>query len=827
MTPASGPCFHCGLPLPPGADFHAEVEGIRQPLCCAGCVAVTELIVASGLTAYYRFRDELPEGPVNPMADSVAELLRYDDPALQRSFVGHGADGSHHASLSLRGLRCAACVWLVEKHLRSQPGVLDAQVSLGSERAEVRWQEGPTRLSQILAAVGRLGYAAHPYRPDWREAERQEEYRSALRRLAVSGLGAMQVMMYAVGLYAGTWHGMSETYRDLLRLVSALVTTPIVFYAARPFFRGARRDLFQGRLGMDVPVALALALAYGASLWATVARTGEVYFESVGMFVFFLSIGRFVEMRARHRAQSSVEAAVRQPPETASRLVDGNVEEVSVYDLAPGDLVQVRPGATFPADGVVVEGEGWVNESMLTGEQWPRGKRPADPVTGGTQNGESPLVVRIDRTGGDTVLSAVRRLVDLAASARPELARLADRVAAVFVPAVLVTTSLVALYWWYHDPPSALWIALSVLVVTCPCALSLATPAALTAAAGGLLQRGVLVTRGAILETLPRVTHVVFDKTGTLTTGRFRIERTIPLRGAMAADVGAEACALETHSEHPIARAFADLGGGGEPASAVRVRAGQGVEGMVAAQRRRIGAPAWVESGFDRPTPAPPAREGHWVLLAGEEGPLAWFEIADTVRPEAAETVARLRRMGLKVEILSGDPSPAVPELARRFGLSASAGGVSPEGKLAHVRRLQEEGAVVLMVGDGINDAPVLGGSEVSVAMGGGTDLAKVGADAVLLHEDISVLPEALRHARRARRVMRQNLLWSLTYNLVVLPLAAAGWVTPWLAAIGMSLSSLVVVLNAVRLNRRPRPAASEIPSAWGRWARMGEASAS
>ncbi|MDX2171107.1 MAG: heavy metal translocating P-type ATPase [Deltaproteobacteria bacterium] len=798
-------CFHCGLPIPPGLDCSAVVDGAARAMCCPGCAAVAELIVASGLADYYRYRQS-PGGTPEASAAAVRELLRYDQPALQRGVVSDDGDGVRRVTLALRGLRCAACAWLIERHLQRQPGVLEMRVNLASERAELRWREGDTRLSTLLAEIDRLGYDAQPYRPDAQEAARREAYRAALRRLALAGLGAMQVMMFAVGLYAGAWQDIAPVYRDYLRLVSALVTAPIVAYAARPFFSAAWRDLRNRRVGMDVPVALAIVVAFLASLVATGLRRGEVYFDSVCMFVFLLSLARFLEMRARHRAQAAVEGALRRPPAHATLMRDGGSEVVAAAELQPGDRVLVRPGETLPADGVVASGQGWVNEAMLTGEQWPRARRPGDRVIGGTQNGESPLEVLVERAGADGILAGIQRLVDRAGAEKPPVARLADRVARVFVPGVLLLALVVAAAWWPFGAERALWVTLAVLVVSCPCALSLATPAALTAATGGLLGRGLLITRPHVLEGLHAVTHVVFDKTGTLTEGRFRLTRTVPLAGRDAGAALAAARALESRSGHPIARAFA---GAAAPAVADAVAvAGLGVEGVIGGTRYRIGNPDWVLELAGAAGATPPEADAMWILLGDAGGAVAWFALEDTTRREAPRAVRALRQRGVVVQLLSGDPSPAVTRLAERLGIDVAVRGASPEDKLRHVRALQARGAVVLMVGDGVNDAPVLGAAQVSVAMGGGTDLAMSRADAVLLREDLAVLPDALALAHRTRRILHQNLGWAVAYNAVALPLAALGWVTPLWAALGMSASSLVVVLNALRLGTPPSPAA-------------------
>lgn len=811
--PRSACCYHCALPIPPGTSFAATIGGTARAMCCPGCVAVAELIAASGLDAYYRFRERPADTPAVPSPERTAELARYDHPSLQRTFVRRDGDGMLRCTLSLDGVRCGACVWLIEEALRRRPGVRDVAVNAVSARAEIAWDGGATRLSAILAELARLGYEARPYRPDWEEQARRDEYHAALRRLGLAGLGAMQVMMYAVALYAGALEGMSDVYRDLLRWVSGIVAAPVVVVAGRPFFSNAWRDLRQGRIGMDVPVALAIGLTFAASLVAAWLGTGDVYFESVCMFVFLLALGRFIEMRTRHRAATTVERALRRPPACATRLTAAGGEElVGVYELVPGDRVLVKPGETIPADGRVVGGEGWVNEAMLTGEHWPRAKRTGDAVVGGTQNGESPLTVVIERVGADTTLAAVVRMVDGAGRARPRLARVADRIARIFVPRVLVLAVLAAAAWLFVDPARAPWIALAVVVVSCPCALSLATPVALTAANGTLVRTGLLATREHVLEGLGNTTHVVFDKTGTLTAGEVRLLRALPIGSARLDVCLAVARALESRSSHPIAAAFTR---GPLPVRATRPRiaqatavAGKGIEAVVDGVAHRLGVPEWAAELVPGAVALPPDGGATWVLLAASDGLRCWFELDDELRAEAADAVTALRALGLTVEIVSGDAAPVVARLAERLGIATAVSRATPESKLAHVRSLQAAGGVVLMVGDGVNDAPGLGGAEVAIAMGGGTDLARTRADAVLLREDLRAIPAAVRLARRTRRVIGENLAWAIAYNAVAVPLAAFGLVPPYWAAIGMSASSLVVVGNAWKLGRAREAAA-------------------
>lgn len=800
-------CFHCGLPAPAGAHYAAVIDGRHQPMCCHGCQAVAEAIVAAGLTDFYRHRT----APSRRAEDLIPEQLRglelYDRPDLQKSFVRAESEQVREAALILEGIVCAACVWLSERHVNAVPGVLEFRVNYSTHRARVRWDERRTRLSEILAAIAAIGYLAHPFDPNRQEALQKRERSVALRRLAVAGLGSMQVMMLAVGLYVGDYQGMEGWIRDFLRWICLVLTVPVVSYSAQPFYSAAWRDLRRRQPGMDVPVSLAIVAAFVASVWYTWQGGGEVYYDSVTMFVFFLLAGRFLEMTARHRAGMISEALVRMLPATATRLNPSDGEDViPIAELAPGDRVLVRPGETIPADGSVLEGASSVDESLLTGESAPVPRHPGEALVGGAVNVESPLVMRVEKIGADTVLSAIVRLLDRAQSEKPRLALLADRIAAWFVAALLIVAAAVLLAWWsLTDFDTAFRVTLSVLVVTCPCALSLATPTAIVAATGALTRLGLLTTRGHALETLARATHVIFDKTGTLTHGRPRVVGVEPVGGLEARRCLALAAALERGSEHPVGRALVEVAGASIPlATALRNTPGSGVEGWIEGRRYRVGQPAFVAalSGVMAAERVDLDAASTWVALGDESGLLAWLQLADTLRPGAAAVVTELQARGLTVELLSGDRPAAVAHVARQVAITQAAGGRSPQDKLERLRELQRQGGVVAMVGDGVNDAPVLAVAQVSLAMGGGTQLAHATADMILLSEKLEHLVRGVDMARRTLTIIRENFAWAIGYNLLALPLAAGGWLTPWMSAIGMSFSSLLVVVNALRLRQ-------------------------
>jgi len=800
-------CFHCGLPVPLNVNFTVVINGQPRPMCCHGCEAVAAAIVAAGLTDFYQHRTANSKRPEDLIPEQLRGLELYDRADLQQSFVR--VDGEHvrEAALMLEGIVCAACVWLSEHHVNALPGVLEFRVNYSTHRARVRWDEQQTKLSTILAAIAAIGYIAHPFDPDRQEAIQKRERTVALRRLAIAGIGSMQVMMLAVGLYAGDYHGMESSMQHFMRWMCLILTVPVIGYSAQPFFIGAWRDLHNRQLGMDVPIALAMSAAFTASVWYTINGGGEVYYDSVTMFVFFLLTGRFLEMTARHRAGQISEALVRMLPAMATRLDQAGGETVvPIAELVPGDRVLLRPGATIPADGRVLEGVSSVDESLLTGESLPLPKQVGEALIGGSVNVESPLVMQIEKIGADTVLSAIVRLLDRAQGEKPQLALLADRIAGWFVGTLLIVAAVVFTAWWtLSDFETAFRITLAVLVVSCPCALSLATPTAIVAATGALTRLGVLTTRGHALETLARTTHVIFDKTGTLTYGRPQVVAVEPVADLDAPRSLALAAALERGSEHPVGRALAEAAGSLMlTATELHNTPGSGVEGWFDGRCYRIGRPEFVAelSGATVIPPTESDAASLWAALGDETRLLAWFRLTDALRPDAAATVAALQARGLKVTLLSGDRPEAVAHLAGEVGITDASGGMTPQGKLERLRDWQRQGAVVAMVGDGVNDAPVLAAAQVSLAMGSGTQLAHATADMILLTERLDHLVAGVDKARQTLLIMRENFAWAIGYNLLAVPLAAGGWLTPWMSALGMSFSSLLVVVNALRLRQ-------------------------
>jgi len=810
MSASGHPCFHCGEPIPRGLVIHARVAGRDEAVCCYGCKAVAEFISGAGLGDYYRYRDTASTRADEPPRPD--RWAAYDRPELVERLTRAEPDGARSITVLLEGLRCAACSWLANKALSQQNGVLDVSVNPATARARLVWDPARVRLGDLLRVLEHVGLRPHPLAGEPSEQMALLERRDALKRLAVAGFGNMQVMMFAVPLYFGAVSGIDPQMREYMRLVSMLVSVPVALYSGWPFYRGAWHALRARSISMDVPVSLGILLAFVASVWNALTGHGEVYFDSVSMFVFFLGLGRYVEMIARHRAGSVADALARLAPMTARRVRAGATEDVQAVELAVGDELLVRAGEVFAADGVVLEGDGRVDESMLTGESVAVPKLPGTAVHQGTQNLAAPLRVRVTAVAGGTVLSGIVALLERAQAERPRLARAADRAAAWFLSRILFGAAIVYAVWWFVDPSRAFPATLAVLVVTCPCALSLATPTALAAATAALARRGVLVARTDAIETLAKATRVLWDKTGTLTRGLVRVEDVRSL-GAISSQQALEwAASLEQLSEHPIARAFTVTGAPTVRASDVEVHAGRGIEGRIEGRRLRIGTRAFAaglqsQATADAGLDAAGDESGESrVYLGDESGLLAAFTLSDPLRPEAGQCVAGLAALGLPSEIVSGDQPGAVARIAARTGIDGHAARLSPQDKLERLKSLQAGGAVVVAVGDGINDAPLLRGADAAIAMGRGSALAQTSADLILVRESLDELPETVSLARRTQRVIRQNLGWAIGYNLAALPLAAFGLVPPWLAAIGMSLSSVVVVLNAMRLSRGSAP---------------------
>lgn len=787
-------CYHCGESLPDAA-VRMHWDGIEQSFCCQGCAAAAEWIRHSDLGDYYKLRS----AAAMRVGTEPQDLSIWDRDELLDEH-SHPIEGGREIILLTDGMRCAACAWLIDRALAREAGVLDSTANAVTGRIRIAWDPQRTALSHLLQRLSLLGYRPYLAGGEASERARLAERRRWLLRLGVAGLGAFQAMMLAEALYLDTNNTMPVPTRDFFRWVTFLVSTPVVFYSGWPFLIGAWRELRNRHLGMDTLIASSTLLAYFASLVETIRGGPHVWYDAAVMFVFLLLAARMLEQRARNIATAQVDALARARPAFATReRADGERESVPLTALAIDDVVRVAAGESVPADGVLLDAQAVFEEALLTGESRPVAKAIGALVYAGTICREHPARLRVTEVGSATRLSQLSRLVDQAQAHRPPIAQAADRIGGRFVAGLLLCAVAVYVFWHFHQPERAFEVTLALLVISCPCALSLSVPAALAAAHGALAKLGVLATRPDALETLSKATDIVFDKTGTLSDARPGLGAVEAFDGFDKAQALAIAAALERDSGHPIAAAFAAAEFCGQEAQQVETVTGRGVQGRVQGVQWRLGQADFAAGRAD---------DGFLWLGDGQRG-VARFGLDESPREDAVQALQQLRAQGLRVHLASGDAAEPVRRLAAALGIGAAHARQTPEDKLALVRALQAEGRIVAMVGDGLNDAPVLAGADVSLAMGEGAPLAQRAADLVLTGTTLARIPAAIALARRTRRIIVQNLGWAMGYNLIALPVAAAGWVTPWLAALGMALSSLIVTVNALRLTRLSRSATS------------------
>ncbi len=799
-SPPEVPCTHCGLPVPRGL-----VEpGAEQQFCCNGCRMAWRIIHEHGLEDYYEIKARVADA-TEPAHTSGRRYEEFDDPAFADLYVRTLPSGLAALDLYLEGVHCAACVWLVEKTAVVLDGVAEVRLDMGRSLARVTWDPGAIRLSAIARFLDSIGYVPHPYRGVSTEEIARREDRTLLVRIAVAGAVAGNVMILAVALYGGQFQGMATAHRDLFRWASLILTLPSVLWCARVFYSGTLGALRTRTLHMDIPITLGIWASFLLGAWNTFRGAGHVYFDSVTALIFLLLVGRWLQRRQQRAAADATQLLFSLAP-TSARLVepDGTVREVAVASLRPGMVVEVPPGGSIPADGVVVDGTSTLDRSLLTGESRPEAAGPGDPVHAGTVNLSAPLRVEVRVVGEDTRLGRLMRLVEEGARRRAPVVRLADRVSGWFVATVLTLAAVTLFLWLRLDPANAVEHTVALLIVACPCALGLATPLAVAAAIGRAARSGILIKGGDALEHLARPSRMILDKTGTLTEGRLALVAWWGDR-----NVAPLVAAAEARATHPAAVALAEAldDGGPHELSRTAQTTGGGLEAVVDGHELLVGAPAWVgrlTGGLPEPldravaeaaaqglTPVAVALDGRTVAVAG---------LGDPVRPEAPAAVARLRRMGWELEILSGDHPGVVRAVAGKVDLppERARGGATPEDKVARVEEAAAEGPVV-MVGDGVNDAAALAAATVGVGVHGGAEAALAAADVALAEPGLEPLLRLVEGSRRTLAVIRRNLVFSLAYNAVVVAVAMAGKMSPLLAAVLMPLSSLVVVIGSYR----------------------------
>ncbi|MDD2701114.1 MAG: heavy metal translocating P-type ATPase [Sideroxydans sp.] len=802
-------CFHCSLPIPLDAEFSTEIEGQKRAFCCFGCQSVCGAIYEAGLQGYYQ---RTPDGVLlGPPPEPPKDIDIYDFDEVQQEYTSCAGD-VRSIHLLVEGIHCAACVWLIERGLKRAPGVLSVEVNLATKRLHLKWDNSKTKLSELIKALVRIGYSAVPYDPESAEGVIKRTNRAMLFRLFFAGFAAMNMMWIAIALYSGA---NQDEFRSFFHWMGLVLATPTLLYSGYPFFKGAAGGLKAGHLTMDLPIVLGLSVTFVYSLYVTLTNNqhGEVYFDTVTNLTFVILIGRYLEGMFRHQALSATKRLMELQPRVAMVIKDGVEKMTPIRAVMLGDQVMVKPGYTVPVDGVVLEGRSAVDEAMLSGESAPVHKQAGDVVSAGTVNTTGALLVEVRTQLQDTTLSKIIRLVEEAQSSKAPIQRLADTIVPWFVLVTLLCACLTFFLWNAQDFEVALMAATSVLIITCPCALGMATPMSIAVASGLGAKHGILVKNGLVLETLSKVTHFVFDKTGSLTEGKMSVVRSDMVQGINAQEMIAKAAAAERYSEHSTARALVKFAEQQEllyrtiEVSDFHATAGLGVAAIVDGQEVRLGSASWLTlSGIEldeilqKQVHELESQAMSCVYMACAGRHVAIFGLADQLRADAQQLVSTLREAGISMTLLSGDRRPVVEAIARQLGGMEVIAEVMPQDKDQVIQRLQQRGEIVAMVGDGVNDAPALIRSNVGIALGSGTDVSLDSADIVLMHNELSKVLQATQLSQRTLLTIKQNIGLSFVYNLIMVPLAMMAKVSPLVAAITMPISSLIVIGNAARI---------------------------
>jgi len=805
----SAGCFHCGLPIPADAEFASVIEGKHRDFCCFGCQSVCGAIYEAGLQGYYQ---RTPEGVLlGPPPEPPKDIDIYDFEEVQQEFTTcSGEERSIH--LLVEGIHCAACVWLIERGLKKVPGVLSAEVNLASKRLHLKWDNSKIKLSELIKALVRIGYSAVPYDPETAEGAIKKTNHAMLFRLFFAGFAAMNMMWIAIALYSGA---NQDEFRSFFHWMGLVLATPTLLYSGYPFFKGAAGGLRAGHLTMDLPIVLGLSVTYCYSLYVTLTNNqhGEVYFDTVTNLTFVILIGRYLEGMFRHQALSATKRLMELQPRVALVIKDGAEKMTPIRAVMLGDHVVVKPGYTVPVDGVVLEGQSAVDEAMLSGESAPVHKQVGDTVSAGTVNTTGALLVEVRTQLQETTLSKIIRLVEEAQSSKAPIQRLADTIVPWFVLVTLLCASLTFFIWNSHDFELALMAATSVLIITCPCALGMATPMSIAVASGLGAKHGILVKNGLVLETLSKVTHFVFDKTGSLTEGKMSVAKLVMAAGINELEMCVRAAAAERYSEHGAARAIVNYAEQHQlsyrtvEVTNFHATAGLGIVATIDGQEIRLGSASWLSrSGITLDAALQEQAHG-WesqamscVYMAYAGRHVGVLGLADQLRGDARQLVDTLREAGIGMTLLSGDRRPVAEAIAQELGGMDVIAEVLPQDKDRVIQDLQQKGEIVAMVGDGINDAPALIRSNVGIALGSGTDVSIDSADIVLMHSELSKVLQATQLSRRTLRTIKQNIGLSFIYNLIMVPLAMMAKVSPLVAAITMPISSLIVIGNAARI---------------------------
>lgn len=801
------PCFHCGETVPDELALFVIIDKKSEPMCCYGCQAIAEQIIELGLTDYYRHRTHLPAKPDELIPDQIKELNIFDNEKIQSNFLTADNEDAKEGRFIIEGIVCPACSWLIESSIGKLDGINKINVNYSTQRCTIRWDEKRIKLSDILLTIRKLGYKAIPFDPRNREIIYEKERQSYLIRLGIAGLFGMQVMMISFALYFGEANGIEHRYRIFFQWLSLILTLPSLLYSASPIFKGALRDIMVKRPGMDIPICLGISIAFITSLHHTVVQEGHVYFDSIVMFVFFILAGRYFEFISRKKSIAQLDNISSLLPLYANKIdTFGKIETVLTNELKQSDKVIVKPGEVIPVDGSVYQGQSTVNESIVTGESLPIIKTSGMHVLGGSTNVESPLYINNLDTGEKTFLNNISRLIESASQKKSSKLRFSEKISSLFIVFILCLATLTAFYWYQYAPDKCLEITIAVLVVSCPCALSLAIPTAVSSLLSTLLRQGVALLNPDIVEKFKTIDTIVFDKTGTLTEGNLVLE-SFDVHDAHydKESLLMIACALEQGSEHPIATAIKNYGDHNETALASNIKnfPGKGITGKVDNDVWFLGTEEFINENTQNAVNTPfNNKTGTTIFLANHSSLTASLHFTDRIRESSKALITGLQKNKYQIVMLSGDQKQVVKKVADELNIVNHQSGLKPEDKVHHIQELQDAGYKVCIIGDGVNDAPAFAQADMAIAMNKASDIAKLNADTLLMKNDINIINDLFTILKRTDKTIRHNFIWVVVYNLIALPVAIAGLLAPWMAALGMSLSSLIVVINSGRLNK-------------------------
>ena len=800
-------CFHCGEPVPAGVNITVALEGQDQPMCCAGCAAVAETIVNLGMTGYYRQRTNTAEKPQDLVPDEVQAASR----ALLRErpdMVSTQLEADQfETGLLIRGMTCPACAWLCENRLQQLAGVLEADVNYSTQRAKVIWDQNHTNIDEILESLARIGYQPAFYDPLVEQSAFEQEKKQQLKQIGLAAVLGMQVMMLSIALYFGEDGAMETSFLTSFRWIALLLTTPVLFISAAGILKSGLRELRLLRPGMDLAISLGLSIAYVASIYSTLSGHGEIYCDTIVMFVLFILGGRYIEFTLRKKSLDQTNTSERSLPLAAVRVDQhAGTEDFTVIpalDLALDDHILIKGGEIIPADCEVISGETLVNESLLTGEAKPITKTVGDTLVAGSINTGSTITARVIRVGNDTTLAVIDRMIEKARSKKPRLTSLSNQTASIFISAVILIAMMTIAYHGVARVDIWLDRVIAILIVCCPCALSLAMPTVYTAIIGRMSREGIIFKDLDRLFHVLRLDHFIFDKTGTCTEGQFTILKVKNYSEKSEHELLTLCAALEQYSEHPIAQAFSAINGKHHNVTNYEASAGKGIRANIDGVSYSLGNRNYIIECLGNELDQVESESTNTrVYLADADVLLAEIELGDKIKPELQRVVQQLQAQGIDCDLCSGDALMTTKALAQAIGFNDFRAECLPEEKLAYVNFLQNRQQKVAMIGDGVNDAPSLSQSDISFAIGKGADIAQLQADAIFMKPDLNNITKSFAVAKFSRKIIQQNIAWAVSYNLLALPIAVSGLLAPWMAAIGMSLSSLIVVANADRVRR-------------------------